>query len=74
MGVKVRLWGLWWVGHLGTRSALMPKLLPSIQSQIPKVLGSGQVELWSRVLAEAVGQGAAGQVMVQAQPGGLFLL
>ena len=52
----------------------MPKLLPSIQSQIPKVLGSGQVELWSRVLAEAVGQGAAGQAMVQAQPGGLFLL
>lgn len=47
----MRLWGLWWVGHLGTRSALMPKLLTTIQSQIPKVLGSGQVGLWSRVLA-----------------------
>lgn len=74
VGVKVRLWGLWWAGHLGTRSALMPQLLPTIQSQIPKVLGSGQVGLWSRVLAEAVGQGAAGQTMVQAQSRGLFLL
>lgn len=51
----------------------MPLLLPATQSQIPKVLGRGQVGLWSRVLAEAVGQGAAGQTIVQAQPRGLFL-
>lgn len=72
VGVKVNFGGSKVVRPpTGTRSALMPKLLTTIQSQIPKVLGSGQG--WSRVLARPSAQGAAGQAMVQAQPGGLFL-